>query len=145
MLLAKELIEIAANAGANAVKFQTFSAEELLLENSPKANYQMLRAPIEETQYNMLKQLELSEKNHFDLFQHAIKNNIQFLSTPFDFQSLKLLNEKLKLPLFKVASGEITNAPFYGSSENLKTYHSFHRQNFIRRNETPSQFCFWLS
>ncbi|TGN07996.1 N-acetylneuraminate synthase [Leptospira ilyithenensis] len=107
-----KLIDVASESGADAVKFQTFSADALVSKNSPKAAYQKLTTEAEETQFEMLKKLELSEDSHQKLIDHAGRKGIEFLSTPFDLQSLFLLNKKFNIKKIKIPSGEITNAPF---------------------------------
>jgi N-acetylneuraminate synthase len=109
--MAMELINTAALSGADAVKFQTFRADNLVTETAPKANYQLNNTDQVESQYNMLKALELSRADHDKLIAHALKKKIQFLSTPFDLDSLDLLANTFNLPIIKFASGEITNSP----------------------------------
>ena len=109
--LAKELIDVASECGADFVKFQTFKAENLAIKNLSKAEYQKGKTNLNESQFEMLKKLELDVKDHQQLIKYCKKNNIQFLSTPFDFESIKLL-EMLGIPIFKVPSGEITNLPY---------------------------------
>lgn len=104
------LIDAAASAGADAVKFQTYNAERLAAKSAPKATYQKQTTDSTESQFEMLKTLELPESWHFELKQHAEKQGITFISTAFDQQSLLFL-EKLDLPFYKIPSGEITNAP----------------------------------
>jgi len=108
--IAKKLIDAAANAGADAVKFQTFSADRLVTKNAPKANYQNETTDKNESQYEMLKKLELSFEEHKFLKKYCEEINILFLSTPFDFESVDLL-EKLEVELYKVGSGDLTNIP----------------------------------
>lgn len=108
---AKRLVEIAAQAGADAVKFQSFKAEQVITTMAPKAEYQVRNTGTKESQYDMLKRLELSREDHKILFDYASSLGIQFLSTPFDIASLELLAYDLKLPCIKIASGEVTNAP----------------------------------
>ncbi len=108
---AKKLIDAAAQAGADAVKFQTFRAEELVSATAPKAAYQKKTTARGESQFKMLKRLELSEKAHHELFGHCQKRGIKFLSTPFDIKSLELLTQ-MGMDTIKVPSGEITNLPF---------------------------------
>jgi N,N'-diacetyllegionaminate synthase len=107
---AKKLVDIAASAGADAVKFQTFKAEKLVLQGVDKAKYQMNSTGPKESQYQMLKKLELTESNFEELKTYAEKNNIIFLSTPFDHESVDFL-DRIDVPLFKIGSGEITNLP----------------------------------
>lgn len=104
------LIAAAADAGADAVKFQTFNAVRLAAMTAPKAAYQKKTTGAVESQLDMLKKLELPESWHAELKQHAEKLGITFISTAFDQQSLKFL-ETLDLPFYKIPSGEITNAP----------------------------------
>lgn len=109
--IAKKLIDVAVTSGADAVKFQTFRADQLLTVTAPKANYQLANTLASESQHEMIKKLELSENDHANLIKYCRKKNIKFLSTPFDFLSLDLLANRFDLPLLKLASGEITNAP----------------------------------
>ncbi len=108
--LAMQLVDAAAEAGANAVKFQTFKASKLASKNVEKAAYQKSTTSEEESQHDMLLKLELPEAYHSELQAHAHKRGIEFLSTAFDTGSLQFL-ESLNLPLYKVPSGELTNAP----------------------------------
>lgn len=109
--LAKKLIDVAVEAGADAVKFQTFKAENLVTKTADKAGYQKQVTGSDESQFQMLKKLELSGKDHVELYDYCRKAGIMFLSTPFDFESADLL-EKLGVELFKISSGDITNMPF---------------------------------
>lgn len=109
--LAKKLIDAAAKAGADAVKFQTFKSEDLVSINAPKAKYQKLTTDATETQFEMIKKLELSIQDHKELVAYAKKKKIMFLSTPFDEESVDLLIE-LGVPMIKIGSGEVTNHPF---------------------------------
>lgn len=108
---AKALIDAAAEAGADAVKFQTFKAEMLVSQAAPKAEYQKALTDVAESQLEMLRKLELSKAAHLMLAGHSRLRGIQFLSTPFDIDSLKFLAKEVKLPLLKIPSGEITNGP----------------------------------
>jgi N,N'-diacetyllegionaminate synthase len=108
--LAKELINAAKEAGADAVKFQSFKAENVVTRKAPKAKYQKQTTSSVESQYEMIKKLELSAGNFEELAFHAQRNGIMFLSTPFDNGSVDLL-DALGVPAFKIASGEITNLP----------------------------------
>lgn len=109
--IAKQLIDVAKEAGADFVKFQTFKADKLVSKNSPKAEYQRKSTDAAESQYEMIKKLEIDTKTHKILIDHCIKRKIQFLSTPFDLDSVDLLANTFDLPYLKIASGEITNAP----------------------------------
>ena len=109
--LARKMIKVAADAGADAVKFQTFKAEKLVSKNTPKADYQKKATDPSESQFDMIKKLELDVRAHKELMEYCQEKNIMFLSTPFDNESVDLLND-LGLGLFKIASGEITNLPY---------------------------------
>lgn len=109
--IAKQLIDAAVFAGADAVKFQTFKAESLVSKDAKKAEYQLETTQKQESQYEMLKKLELSNDMHVELMQHCQNKKIIFLSTPFDTDSLHLLM-RLNISMIKVPSGEITNLPF---------------------------------
>ena len=109
--IAKKLIDVASKAGANAVKFQTFKATNLVSKNAPKAQYQKQTTDKNETQFEMIKKLELDIDAHKELISYCKQKNIMFLSTPFDHDSIQLLNE-LGLEIFKIPSGEITNLPY---------------------------------
>lgn len=109
--LARQLIDVASNAGADAVKFQTFIAEEVVSTDAPKAEYQKQTTDSSESQFDMISKLELSKENHQELIDYTKNKNIMFLSTPFDNGSVDLLVE-LGVPLIKISSGEITNHPF---------------------------------
>ena len=109
--LAKKLIDVAASAGANAVKFQTFKAQNLVSKNAQKASYQKETTDKNESQFEMIKKLKLDENKHKELIAYCKQKNITFLSTPFDSDSIKLLDE-LGLSIFKIPSGEITNLPY---------------------------------
>jgi len=109
--LAKKLIDVASNAGADAVKFQTFKAENLATKNAQKATYQKETTNIEQSQFDMLKKLELNIEIHKELISYCGNKKIIFLSSPFDHESIDLLND-LGLEMFKIPSGEITNLPY---------------------------------
>ena len=111
MQLAKQLIEVAAQAGANYVKFQSFSADQLVIKKSKKAKYQIQDLNDNESQHSMLSKLELSESMISELIHFAQMHNIGFLSSAFDIPSLKSLHS-LGQEIFKVPSGEITNLPY---------------------------------
>ena len=109
--LAKKLIDVAAKAGADAVKFQTFKTQNLVSKNAQKASYQKETTDKNESQFEMIKKLELDENTHKELITYCKQKDITFLSTPFDSDSIKLLDE-LGLSTFKIPSGEITNLPY---------------------------------
>ncbi|MCP4718558.1 MAG: N-acetylneuraminate synthase, partial [Desulfobacteraceae bacterium] len=108
---AKEMVKAAADAGADAVKFQTFTAETLVTEDAVKAVYQTKTTDGEESQFDMLKKLELSKNSHLDLMKRCQLNGIEFLSSPFDLESIDLLKE-LGIGRWKIPSGEINNLPY---------------------------------
>ncbi|MBF0189992.1 MAG: N-acetylneuraminate synthase [Magnetococcales bacterium] len=110
--LALRLVDAAADAGANAVKFQTFRAEELVSRHAPKAEYQRQRTDPDASQLAMIRQLELDHRSHVHLQAHCLKRGIEFLSTPFDATSLDFLVGPMKLDTLKISSGEVTNGPF---------------------------------
>lgn len=105
-----ELVDAAADAGADAVKFQTFNAKRLAALTAPKAAYQQQTTEADQSQLEMLEALELPLEWHAPLQAHAHRRGIEFLSTAFDTQSLAFL-ETLDLPFYKVPSGELTNGP----------------------------------
>jgi len=109
--LAKKLIDVAVEAGVDAVKFQTFKTENLVSINAEKASYQKGTTDERESQFEMIKKLELDLDSHHILLEYCKGRNIQFLSTPFDLESIDMLND-LGLEIFKVPSGEITNLPY---------------------------------
>ena len=111
LALARRLIDAAANAGADLVKFQTFKAELLATPTALKAEYQKQTTDRNESQYNMLKRLELTHDMHVRLIEHCNDRGIDFFSTGFDISSVEFLVE-LGLDRFKVPSGEITNLPY---------------------------------
>jgi len=110
--LAKKLIDVASEAGVDAVKFQTFKAEKLVSKNAQKATYQKENMRnSDNSQFNMLKKLELGVETHRELIAYCNIKNIMFLSTPFDHDSINMLHA-LGLEIFKIPSGEITNLPY---------------------------------
>ena len=108
--VAKQLVDAAALAGADYVKFQTFSAERMVTPTADKAGYQKQTTDASESQYEMLKNLELSDEMHVQLISHCMSRGIQFLSTGFDTESVDFLLS-LGQNLIKIPSGEITNLP----------------------------------
>lgn len=104
------LIEVAASAGADYVKFQTFVTEQLVTPSAPKAHYQKIGMDANEDQYSMLKRLQLKEQDHVTLMTKCAELGLGFLSTPFDSTSLVFLTQKCGLTTIKLGSGEIDNA-----------------------------------
>jgi N,N'-diacetyllegionaminate synthase len=109
--LAKQLIDAAAEAGADLVKFQTFSANRQVTRTAKKADYQSQATNSKESQYEMLRRLELTEEMHKELIEHCATRSIGFFSTAFDIESVDLLLS-LGQDRFKIPSGEITNLPY---------------------------------
>jgi N,N'-diacetyllegionaminate synthase len=109
--LAKQLIDEAAIARADYIKFQTFKAEKNISKFAPKAEYQIRNAGNVESQLEMVKKLELSRNDHYELQKYCNEKKIQFLSTAFDLESIDLLKE-MGITLGKIPSGEITNYPY---------------------------------
>lgn len=110
--IAKKLIDVAKLSGADAVKFQTFKTELCITRSAKKADYQVRNTGLaEESQFEMVKKLELNEAAHHELIAYCQQSGIQFLSTPFDHESIELLHN-LGLQTFKIPSGEITNLPY---------------------------------
>ncbi|MBI4222425.1 MAG: N-acetylneuraminate synthase [Planctomycetes bacterium] len=107
---AKKLLDVAVDAGADAVKFQTFKADKVVTATASKAKYQIENTGTDETQFEMLKRLELSIDAHKELFSYCNKKNIIFMSTSFDEGSADML-DNLGMTIFKIPSGEITNKP----------------------------------
>jgi len=108
---AKKLVDVAADAGADYVKFQTFKADTLVTQSAEKAEYQKILTDKSESQFEMIKKLELDKSAHDELIKHCEKKGIRFLSTAFDHDSIELLAD-LNIPLYKIPSGEITNLPY---------------------------------
>ena len=109
--MARQLVDVAAQAGADAVKFQTFKAEKVVSRQAPKAAYQLQTTDTGESQLDMVKRLELPFDAFRELYDYCQAKDILFMSTPFDEESADFLDE-LGVPVFKVGSGEITNWPF---------------------------------
>lgn len=110
--LAKKLIDVAVDAGVDYVKFQTFKADKLVSRDAKKASYQDKNINDgDDSQYTMLKKLELSHENHLELMKYCSERNIKFFSTAFDVEGVNYLND-LGLSFFKIPSGEITNYPY---------------------------------
>ena len=117
--LAKKLIKSAKSAGADAVKFQTFKAKNLVLPGTRKVKYQIDSSTDQEDHYQMIKKLELSYKDHKILFEYCKKNKIIFLSTPYDVKSAKFLN-KLGVRMFKTASADLIDYNLHNYLAKLK-------------------------
>ena len=111
--MAMKLIDVAVESGADAVKFQTFRANEVNTKNAPKASYHVETTGTDEkeTWHNLLKKLEMSEEMHHRLFEYCNQKKIMFLSTPYGEESADFL-EKLNIKLFKIASTDTNNLPF---------------------------------
>jgi len=117
--VAKKLIDVAFEAGVDAIKFQTFKADKLVSKKAKKAAYQQETTDTNESQYDMIRKLELDIKTHKELMIYCEQKGIMFLSTPFDHDSIELLND-LGLEIFKIPSGEITNLPYLRHVGRLK-------------------------
>lgn len=109
--IAKKLIDVAKNSGADCVKFQTFISKNLVSKNAIKADYQKKVTDKNESQLDMLKDLELTFDQFVELKNYSESKNIDFMSTAFDFESIDFLNS-LDLKIWKIPSGEITNLPY---------------------------------
>ena len=110
--IAKKLIDVAVDAGVDYVKFQTFKADNLVSKSAKKAKYQSININDgDDSQYNMLKKLELSHENHLELMSYCSERKIEFFSTAFDVEGVNYLND-LGISFFKIPSGEITNYPY---------------------------------
>ena len=109
--MAIQMVDAAVAAGADAVKFQTFKAEQIITISAPKASYQQQTSATDESQLEMLRKLELNELTHERLIQYGKDKGILFLSSPFDLESIDLL-DRLGMRIFKIPSGEITNLPY---------------------------------
>ena len=109
--MALQLVDAAKQSGADAVKFQSFKADQLATRSAHKAAYQERTTSQAESQFDMLKRLELDRAAHERILRHCEDRGIQFLSSPFDLPSIDLLAE-MNLPVYKVPSGELTNEPY---------------------------------
>ena len=119
LVIAKKLIDEAKRVGADAVKFQTFKADALVTRDATKAEYQKKTTSADESQYEMIKRLELSVEDHVAMIEHCQTLGIDFLSSPFDVDSVDLLS-RLGLKTLKIPSGEITNLPLLRKVGELK-------------------------
>jgi len=109
--IAKKMVDAAVKAGADIIKFQTFVGEKVISRYAPKAKYQLETTAEGESQLDMVKKLEFSPSEHKELFNYCIQKNIQYLSSPFDLESIELLAE-MNVKAIKIPSGEITNLPY---------------------------------
>jgi len=109
--MAKQLVDAAVEAGADAVKFQTFKADNLVTQTAQQADYQTQNTGVKESQYAMLKRLELTETDHYELLNHCRQNQIEFMSTAFDDDSIQLLHQ-LGMQRWKIPSGELLSIPY---------------------------------
>jgi N,N'-diacetyllegionaminate synthase len=110
MSLAREMIDAAKKSGADAVKFQTFTAETLVAQGTPKVKYQQSTTSPDESHYEMIHKLELKREDHLPLKEYSEKNGLDFISTPYDIDSAKFLNE-IGIKLFKTASADLVDLP----------------------------------
>ena len=109
---ALKLVEVASDAGADIVKFQTFKSEKVISKFAKKAGYQIANTKNAESQLDMVRKLELSFEDHYQIKKRCVELGIEFLSTAFDIQSFNFLVNEMKIKRIKIPSGEITNAPF---------------------------------
>lgn len=122
MDIAKKLVDAAVDAGVDIIKFQTFNSEKLVSKTAKQAEYQQRNiGKATESQLTMLKRLELSPENHYELIQYCKERNIRFWSTAFDMDSIEFLHS-LNMGMWKIPSGEITNYPY------IKKIASFHEK-----------------
>ncbi|MGC8802355.1 MAG: N-acetylneuraminate synthase, partial [Bacteroidales bacterium] len=119
--LAMKMVDVAAEAGVDYIKFQTFTGEKVISRYAPKAQYQIQQTGNDESQLDMVKKLELSESEHVELVRYCEKKGVKFLSTPFDLDSIDLL-VRLGLHTIKIPSGEITNLPYLRKIGALKKH-----------------------
>lgn len=116
---ALKMVDVALIAGVDAIKFQTFITGEVISGNTPKANYQVNNTGNKESQFEMVKKLELSFSDFEIIYKYCNKKGIKFISTPFDFKSIEFLH-RLGMKIFKIPSGEITNLPYLRKIGRLK-------------------------
>ncbi|QGM31026.1 N-acetylneuraminate synthase [Bacillus sp. N3536] len=145
--LAKELVNKAKESGADAVKFQTFKAENLVIRDAKQADYQVTNLGEATTQYDMLKELELSFEDFKRLKEYCDSLNIEFLSTPFDIESVDFLIDELQMRIVKIPSGELTNTPFlhYVATKQKKIIISTGMATMDEIHEALSYLAFGLS
>lgn len=134
MDLARQLIDKASDAGADIVKFQTFKANKLVSKYAKQATYQKANLKSkDDSQFEMLKKLELDESMHLELIEYCSFKGITFLSTGFDEESIDML-DKLGMPFYKIPSGEITNKPYLQHiARKRETCNSQHRNGRFKR------------
>ena len=118
--LAKKLVDVAVEAKADSVKFQTFIAENVISSSAKMAEYQLVNTGISESQLDMVKKLQLDFQDFIELQKYCNEKGILFLSTPFDLESLEFL-KTMDLPIMKIPSGEITNLPYLRKIGELNT------------------------
>ena len=118
ILIAKRLIDVAAEAGVDYVKFQTFKANNIVTKQAKRADYQDANTKNNDSQFEMLRKLELSQESHYHLVEYCKSKKVKFLSTGFDFESIDFLH-KIGIRLAKIPSGEITNLPYLRKIANL--------------------------
>ena len=111
MNLARKMIDAAKKSGADAVKFQTFTAKTLVSEGTPKVRYQENTTSPEESHYEMIESLELKRHDHAPLKEYSERKGLDFISTPYDIDSAQFLHEELDMKIFKVASADIVDLP----------------------------------
>ena len=109
--MALRLVDAAKASGADVIKFQTFNPEKLVSRFAGMADYQKKNTGTDESQLSMLRRLALSVEDHALIIDRCVAQGIQFMSSPFDHESLALLVERFAVPAIKLGSGEITNAP----------------------------------
>ena len=109
--IARRMVDVAAEAGADAVKFQTFNTESITTRHTPLAEYQKKAMKTDGSQFDLLKKLELSVEDHRELKEYCKERGIEFLSTPFDLPSVRLLVEEVGVQYIKISSGDVTNGP----------------------------------
>ncbi len=119
MTIAKKLIDKSVEARADAIKFQTFQTDKMISRNASKAEYQKKTSNRNESQREMIRKYELDADSHLELYDHCRKRGIKFISSPFDLDSVELL-DKMGLLTFKIPSGEITNLPYLRKIGSLK-------------------------
>ena len=122
--LARKLVEKAKDSGANCVKFQTYKTERVITKDAPKANYQKLTTSPNESQFDMLKKIELSKKMHYDLIDYCRELDILFLSTPYNEEDVDFL-EDLDVPAFKLASIHAAEPSFVEYAASKKKANNF--------------------